>query len=144
MLLVLPMKLLRNQVVQMASPLCLCDRFEFLSDLPSSWQSSSFFQLPLLFQKLERNVISLSNGFQGYRCGGRLSSQIHQRSETISGFFTKFQLLDCLKSFIQILNDIIDIFRSDRETDSVRFDTLIQKFFLCALAVGGGCRMDNQ
>ena len=58
-----------------------------------------------MFQKLERNVISLSNGFQGYRCGGRLSSQIHQRSETISGFFTEFQLLDCFESFVQILNN---------------------------------------
>ena len=64
-------------------------------------------------QKLERNVISLSNGFQGYRCGGRLSSQIHQRSETISGFFTEFQLLDCFESFVQILNDIIDVFCTD-------------------------------
>ena len=97
-----------------------------------------------VFQKLERNVISLSNGFQGYRCGGRLSSQIHQRSETISGFFTEFQLLDCFESFVQILNDIINVFCSDGKTDCVRFDTLIQKLFFCALAVCGGCRMDNQ
>ena len=97
-----------------------------------------------VFQKLQRNVISLSYGFQGYRCAGRLCSQVHQRSETISGFFAKFQLLDCLESFVQILNDIVDVFRSDGKTNRVRFDTLIQKLFFCALAVGGGCRMDNQ
>ena len=67
-----------------------------------------------------------------------------QRSETISGFFAKFQLLDCLESFVQILDDIVDVFRSDGKTNRVRFDTLIQKLFFCALAVGGGCRMDNQ
>ena len=97
-----------------------------------------------VFQKLKGNIISFSYGFQGYRRTGWLYSQIHQRSKTISGFFAEFQLLDCFESFIQILDNIIDIFCSDRKTDSIWFDTLIQKLFFCALAVCGGCRMDNQ
>ena len=53
-------------------------------------------------------------------------------------------LLYCLECLVQVLNDIIDILSSDGKTDGVWFDSLIQQFFLGALAVSGGCRMDHQ
>lgn len=59
-------------------------------------------------------------------------------------FLTSYFLLNCLKCLIQILDNIIDIFGTDGKTDGVWFDSLIQQFFLGALAVRGGCRMDYQ
>ena len=57
-------------------------------------------------------------------------------------FLTSY--LNCLECLIQILDNIIDIFGTDGKTDGVWFDSLIQQFFLGALAVSGGCRMDYQ
>ena len=53
-------------------------------------------------------------------------------------------LLNCLKCLIQILDDIVDVLGTDGKTDGVWFDSLIQQFFLGALAVCSGCRMDHQ
>ena len=58
-------------------------------------------------------------------------------------YFVSF-LLNCLKCLIQILDDIVDVLGTDGKTDGVWFDSLIQQFFLGALAVRGGCRMDYQ
>ena len=59
-------------------------------------------------------------------------------------FWKISSLLYCLKCFVQILDDIVDIFRTDGKTDGIRFDTLIQKFLFCTLAVSCGCRVDHQ
>ena len=40
--------------------------------------------------------------------------------------FLLYFLLNCLKCLIQILNDIIDIFCTDRKTDRVWLDSLIK------------------
>ena len=58
-------------------------------------------------------------------------------------YFVSF-LLNCLKCLIQILDDIVDVLGTDGKTDGVWFDSLIQQFFLGALAVCSGCRMDHQ
>lgn len=48
-------------------------------------------------------------------------------------YFVSF-LLNCLKCLIQILDDIVDVLGTDGKTDGVWFDSLIQQFFLGALA----------
>ena len=51
---------------------------------------------------------------------------------------------DRAECLIEILDDIVHIFRTDRQTDRVRTDALIGQFFFGALAVGRGRRMDDQ
>ena len=51
---------------------------------------------------------------------------------------------NCLKCFVKILNDIVNILCTNGKTNCIWFDTLIEKFFFCALAVCCCCRMDNQ
>lgn len=51
---------------------------------------------------------------------------------------------NCLKCFIKILNDIVNILCTNGKTNCIWFDTLIEKFFFCALAVCCCSRMDNK
>lgn len=44
-----------------------------------------------------------------------------------------FELPDCLKCLSKILDDIIDVLCTDRKTDGIRLNTLIQKLCLVAL-----------
>ena len=48
------------------------------------------------------------------------------------------------EGLLQIPNDVLGVLGTDGKTDGVWFDSLIQQFFLGALAVRGGCRMDYQ
>ena len=50
----------------------------------------------------------------------------------------------CFECFVKVLNNIIDIFCTNRKTDCIWFDTLVKKFFFCALAVCCCSRVDNQ
>ena len=44
-----------------------------------------------------------------------------------------FELPDCLKCLGKILDDIIDVLCTDRKTDGIWLNTLIQKLCLVAL-----------
>ena len=52
--------------------------------------------------------------------------------------------LDSLECLFQILDDIINVLGSNGKTDGIRLNALIQQLLFGALAVGCGCRMDNQ
>ena len=63
------------------------------------------------------------------------------KSSSLIYFMVLFYSFKCL---IQILDNIIYILCTNGKTNGVRFNSLIQKFLLCALAVCGSCRMDDQ
>ena len=50
----------------------------------------------------------------------------------------------CLKCLIQIFDDIVNVFSTDRKTDGVRVDALLFQFFLCQLSMSSRSWMDNQ
>ena len=75
----------------------------------------------------------------------RIDCQVNESRHSVSAFFGKFHsLLYCLECLIQVLNNIVDILGTNGKTDGIRFDSLIQKFFFCTLAVCGGRRVDDQ
>ena len=74
----------------------------------------------------------------------RVGVFVNENKENIQMYAHRFAL-----DYIQLHGDespeyCIDIFGTDGKTDGVWFDSLIQQFFLGALAVCSGCRMDNQ
>ena len=98
-----------------------------------------------LLQILGRDLISLSNTSECHMTVFRIDCQINESRHSVSAFFGKFHsLLYCLECLIQVLNNIVDILGTNGKTDGIRFDSLIQKFFFCTLAVCGGRRMNNQ
>ena len=134
-----------------------------LGTFDSFYNSCSPETCKYLFQILWRYLIPLGNTAQHNMFITGIYRQINQCSESISAFFRKFHkspphfyraainvclpvsdLLYCFKSFLQILNNIIDIFCSDGKTNGIWLNTLIQQFFLCALAVCSRSRMNNQ
>ena len=54
------------------------------------------------------------------------------------------ELLYCFESVIQGCDQVFYLLDTDGETDRVGLDPLLQQFFLGALAVSGGSRMNNQ
>ena len=54
------------------------------------------------------------------------------------------KLLYCFESVIQGCDQVFYLLDTDGETDRVGLDPLLQQFFLGALAVSGGSRMNNQ
>ena len=52
--------------------------------------------------------------------------------------------LHCRKCLLQILDNVVNIFRSDGQTDRVRFDSLLQKLLRRKLGMRRGCRMNHK
>lgn len=55
-----------------------------------------------------------------------------------------YNLFYSVKSALQVSNDIVDMFGTDRKADRVRLDALVGELFLGELAVRGGRGMDNK
>ena len=54
-------------------------------------------------------------------------------------------LFYCIKRFLQIIEDIVDVLGTDGKTDGVWLDSLLQPVPpQCTAHVRGGCRMDDQ
>ena len=52
--------------------------------------------------------------------------------------------LDSSKCLFQIGNQIVDMLRADRQTDSARINFLFCKFLRVELRMSGTCRMNDQ
>ena len=50
----------------------------------------------------------------------------------------------CGKALFQIGDDVVDVLRTDGETDGIRVDVLILELFCRELGVGGGGRVNDQ
>ena len=88
-----------------------------------------------------------------FACPQNNKNSLHQKSACRKELFQQAPVLiqysSCRsfhrgKAFLQIRNDVIDMFRADGKADGVRFDTLIQQFLFAQLRVRRRGRMDHE
>ena len=57
------------------------------------------------------------------------------------GCYTLSNRAEC---FLHILENIVNMFRTDRKPDGIWADTLVSQLFFCTLTVCRGSRVDDQ
>ena len=96
----------------------------------------------MLFHNFQNVIQAKQKNARNISAPGQNQTYQKQKRNLCSG--QAVLCFNCLERLIQIVGDVVDVFRTDRQADGAGMDALLLKLFLVELRMSGGSGMDNQ